>query len=70
MLFSNPCLQAVVFPVVATFSGDSSRLLGNALKSNIHLLKVMWNRFVEGNMEHRFVEGNVEHELVGATWTC
>jgi len=33
-------LQALKFPVVATFAGDSSRLLTTALKSNIQLLKV------------------------------
>ena len=40
MSYADSLLQVVTFPIVATFTGDSSRLLTDALKSPIHLLKV------------------------------
>ena len=40
MSYADSLLQMLTFPIVATFTGDSSRLLTDALKSPIHLLKV------------------------------
>ena len=48
-------LQVVRFPIVATFAGDSSRLLSDALKSKIHLLKVRTKAIIDSDTFNGYV---------------